>query len=334
MDLVKAPLRISYVGGGTDYPEFYKQNQGAGVIAAAIDKFVYLYAHPLSEVAEENIRFTYRETESVLKIEDLKHPVMREMLRDVKWNFRTNFGTFADLPSGVGLGGSSSFVVALATYISHEMNLPHDPHALARLAVRIEREVLGEAGGIQDQYVAAFGGLRKYNFGGEAISVSNALLDPLSIAYLEERQMLFWLGGSRASSNFAEHTRSVIKTSNSLLKETAHLLEVTEIALSRSSNPLESFNAIREAVLNGWDLKKKFTNSLNPLVQEIEIHLRNFQPVSMKLCGAGGTGFVLVLAEPNVLREIQSELPGIKSFYPKIEEKGSQLLSISKQPNK
>ena len=122
MDLVKAPLRISYVGGGTDYPEFYRHNEGAGVIAAAIDQYVYLYAHPLSEVAEENIRFTYRETESVLKIEDLRHPVMREMLRDVNWNYRTNFGTFADLPSGVGLGGSSSFAVALATLIFHNLN--------------------------------------------------------------------------------------------------------------------------------------------------------------------------------------------------------------------
>ena len=80
MDLVKAPLRISYVGGGTDFPEFYKNSQGAGVIAAAINKYVYLYAHELSEFAEENVRFTYRETESVLEIGDLNHPVMREML--------------------------------------------------------------------------------------------------------------------------------------------------------------------------------------------------------------------------------------------------------------
>jgi D-glycero-alpha-D-manno-heptose-7-phosphate kinase len=327
MNFVKAPLRISYVGGGTDYPEFFKHNTGAGVIAAAIDQYVYLYAHPLSEVADENLRFTYRETESVQKIEDLKHPVMREMLRDVKWRSRTNFGTFADLPSGVGLGGSSSFAVALATLICNDSILPLDRDAIAKLAIRIERDVLGEAGGIQDQYVAAFGGFRRYGFESDAISVSENLLDPLSIAYLEERQLLIWLGTSRDSSSYAEHTRSVINTSRSLLKETVNLLEVTDQAISNSSSPVESFNAIREAVYLGWDLKKKFTNRPHPIVKEIELKLKEFPQAAMKLCGAGGTGFLLLLAEPETLKDIKSSMPNYKTIQPKIDHEGSTLLN-------
>ena len=327
MDLVRSPLRISYVGGGTDYPEFYMKNQGAGVIASAIDQYVYLYGHPLSEVAEENIRFTYRETESVLRIEDLKHPVMREMLREVNWSARTNFGTFADLPSGVGLGGSSSFAVALARLIFKNLNLPPEPHALAKLAIRIEREVLDEAGGIQDQYVAAFGGLRKYNFNSSGITVSETLLDQLSISYLEERQLLIWLGKSRDSSIYAKHTRSVINTSSILLENTTKLVEITEKAISRSSKPSDSFDAIREAVHLGWGLKKKFTSTLHPKVEEVEFILKDFPEVAMKLCGAGGTGFVLLLAEPKTLKELKKAMPNHKTISPKVDHEGAKIIN-------
>jgi D-glycero-alpha-D-manno-heptose-7-phosphate kinase len=326
MNLVKAPLRISYVGGGTDYPEFYMHNEGAGVIAAAIDRYVYVYSHPLSEIAEENIRFTYRETESVSEIDEIRHPVMREMLREVSWSSRTNFGTFADLPSGVGLGGSSSFAVALATLIFLNRNLPHDPHTLARLAIRIEREILGEAGGIQDQYVAAFGGLRKYSFSNESVSVSDVLLDSLNLAFLEERQLLIWLGESRNSAVHAEHTRLAINKSHSVLKETSNLFDITEKAISRSSSPTETFNALREGVRLGWDLKKKFTTALHHAVAEIELSARAFPEVGMKLCGAGGTGFVLILAEPETLIELMKSMPHFKYIKPRIDVQGSRLV--------
>jgi D-glycero-alpha-D-manno-heptose-7-phosphate kinase len=327
MNLVKAPLRISYVGGGTDYPEFYMHNEGAGVIAAAIDQYVYVYSHLLSEIAEENIRFTYRETESVLCIDDLKHPVMREMLRDVKWKSRSNFGTFADLPSGVGLGGSSSFTVALASLIFEDRNLPQDPHALAKLAIRIEREILGEAGGIQDQYVAAFGGFRKYGFTKPLVSVSDPLLDQKSLSFLEERQILIWLGESRDSSSHAAHTQSVINKSNVMLKEMTNLLETTEKALAGSATPFEAFDAIRISVREGWVLKKEFTGESHPNVKKIEKIVDRFPNAAMKLCGAGGSGFALVLAELETLQELQMELPELKVIFPKIEPRGSHILT-------
>lgn len=327
MELVKAPLRISYVGGGTDYPEFFNNNEGAGVIAAAINQYVYVYSHPLSDFAEENIRFTYRGTESVDSLTDLKHPVMREMLREVRWSDRTNFGTFADLPSGVGLGGSSSFAVALATLIFQRRKMSTNPHELAKFAIRIEREVLGEAGGVQDQYVAAFGGLRKYGFKKDQVVVSESLLDLESLAYLEERQMLLWLGESRDSSVHAEHTRSIIKGSKSLLSETVQLLQRTENAILGSKTPVESYDALRDGVLHGWELKKEFTSQVHPSVIEIEAIIAGFPKVSMKLCGAGGSGFILILGEPETLRSIQATLVDKKSIRPKIELGGSKLLT-------
>ena len=324
MYLVKAPSRISYVGGGTDYPEFYMHNEGAGVIAAAIDQYVYVYSNSLSEIAEENIRFTYRETESVLKVDEIKHPVLREMLREVGWDSRTNFGTFSDLPSGVGLGGSSSFAVALATLIFENRKLRYDPHVLAKLAIRIEREILEEPGGIQDQYVAAFGGLRKYSFSSNSVSVSDTLLDSVSIAHLEERQLLIWLGKSRDSAPYAEHTRSVIESTSSLLIETSAILKETHEVISRSSSPSKSFDALREGVRLAWGLKKKFTTDLHPDVLKIELNVRPFPDVAMKLCGAGGFGFVLLLAEPETLDEMTRTMPNYQYIKPKIDLQGSR----------
>ena len=323
MDLVKAPLRISYVGGGTDFPEFYKNSPGAGVIAAAIDKHVYLYAHELSEFAEENLRFTYRETESVLEIGELNHPVMREMLKQVEWNERTNFGTFADLPSGMGLGGSSSFAVALANLIFVKRKLIPDPHKLAELAVLIERVILREAGGVQDQYIAAFGGLRNYQFSENEVIVSDDLLNSEATLYLEERQMLISLGESRLSKNHAQVTRTAILNSSALLHKTVELLQVTTKAIQEAQKPEEYFAALRDGVRFGWELKRGFTSDLSDSFLRIEKLLGNYKEIALKLCGAGGTGVVLILGEPEILKEISLLAPDNKILFPKIAKQGS-----------
>jgi D-glycero-alpha-D-manno-heptose-7-phosphate kinase len=327
MDFVKAPLRISYVGGGTDYPEFYRHNNG-GVIAAAINQYVYLYAHPLSEVADENIRFTYRETESVLGLEDLKHPVLREMLRESKWNSRTNFGTFSDLPSGVGLGGSSSFAVALATIISSRVSGSPDPHDLAKLAIRIEREILQESGGVQDQYVASFGSIREYRFDSEGVRVSEPLLNSQDIDYLNDRQILLWLDESRDSANYARHTVQAIRSSNGSLQETAKLFETTSQAIQTSTKSSQKFAALKSAVELGWELKKHYITALTSQLLELERYFKDSGDVAFKLCGAGGTGFLLILGEPDVLKRIRVQLSESKILAPKIELHGSRFITF------
>ena len=326
MILVKAPLRISYVGGGTDYPEFYTHNKGAGVIAAAIDQYVYVYAHPLSEVADENIRFTYRETESVMKIADLKHPVLREMLLESRWDSRTNFGTFSDLPSGVGLGGSSSFAVALATIISRNVHETKNPHDLAKLAIRVEREILQESGGIQDQYVSSFGSLREYRFNPNGVQVSKPLFDSQDVDYLNQRQILLWLNKTRDSVDYANYTEQAIGKSKGVLQETVKLFEATGRAIKSSQNSMQKFEALKSAVQLGWELKKHYIRSLSPEVLSFESYLNDTGDLSFKLCGAGGTGFLLILGEPDVLSRIKLELSDSRILSPKIDLQGCRSL--------
>jgi D-glycero-alpha-D-manno-heptose-7-phosphate kinase len=327
MKLVKTPLRISYVGGGTDYPSYYLNNEGCGVIAAAINQYVYIYSHKLSPIAKEQIRFTYRETESVNAIGELKHPVLREMLKLRNWPEKTNFGTFSDLPSGVGLGGSSSFAVGLAHLILNAESGEIDPHVLAELAVRVEREELKEPGGIQDHYVAAFGGLRKYEFKQSGVEVSPKLISQDAVSYLEERQMLIWLEETRDSETHAAVTESEIGKSNSYLKETIDLFQETSRIFSDDLTPVQTFDTIKEAVTLGWGYKKRFTSELSPIVQSVETVLSKFSDVGYKLCGAGGSGFLLILAEPDILAQIKSTLPGYSVLYPKISLLGSSVQS-------
>jgi D-glycero-alpha-D-manno-heptose-7-phosphate kinase len=191
-------MRISYVGGGTDYPEYFKDSPG-GVISAAINKYVYVYSNPLSDIAVENFRFTYRKSESVNNYSEFQHPVVRELLKYLNWSSRMNMGTFADLPSGIGLGGSSAFSVAMAKLLEIE-DSDFSPSRYAEIAIHIERQVLKESGGHQDQYVSAFGGLRSYDFYGvEEPIVSSCLLNEGNSHYLEARQMLIWVGQTRNS---------------------------------------------------------------------------------------------------------------------------------------
>jgi D-glycero-alpha-D-manno-heptose-7-phosphate kinase len=328
MKLVKTPLRISYVGGGTDFPSFYSENEGCGVIAAAINQYVYIYSHQLSPIAKEKIRFTYRETESVNSISELKHPVMREMLRMCNWDKRTNFGTFSDLPSGVGLGGSSSFAVGLAHLISHGNPNQVIPQNLAELAVHVERVVLMEAGGVQDQYVAAFGGFRKYDFKIDKVEVSQHLADTDFDSYLEKRQMLIWLGETRFSKKHAAVTEAEIQNSNSYLMDTIDLFQDTSQIFSNNYSAPQVFEKMRDAVKIGWSYKKKFTGELNESAKLIEIELRKFPNIGYKLCGAGGSGFMLVLAEPDVLEEIRNTLTGYSFIHPRISIEGSTLQEL------
>ena len=327
MKLVKTPLRISYVGGGTDYPSYYLNNEGCGVIAAAINQYVYIYSHKLSPIAKEQIRFTYRETESVNAIAELKHPVLREMLKLRNWPEKTNFGTFSDLPSGVGLGGSSSFAVGLAHLILDTGSNEINPHVLAELAVRVERDELKEPGGIQDHYVAAFGGLRKYEFKQSGVEVSPKIMSQDSVSYLEERQMLIWLEEARDSETHAAVTESEIGKSNSYLKEMTDLFQETGKIFSEDLGGAQTFEKIKEAVTLGWSYKKRFTSELSPIVQSVETVLSKFSDVGYKLCGAGGSGFLLVLAEPDILAQIKNTLPEYSVLHPKISLLGSSVQS-------
>lgn len=329
MRLVRAPMRISYVGGGTDYPRYFMESPG-GVIAAAINQFVYVYSNPLSEVADENFRFTYRESESVRDYKDFRHPVIREILRHLDWKSRDNFGTFSDLPSGIGLGGSSAFTVALAHLLLQKKEFGVSQMEISKLAVKVERDLLSEVGGIQDQYVATYGNLRSYDFDANKVTVSEPRATQDFSNYLSQRQILIWVGKTRSSMSHAQTTKDSILKNRKLFEETYKLYQdAKQIIDSAENNEARIYCTLRDSVKEGWKLKVRFTSELDLEVAEIISRLKQFGVGSYKLCGAGGTGFILAMGEPDEIENIKKGLTQYKLLNPEVSINGSEIL-ISK----
>ena len=177
MIVSSAPLRVSFAGGGSDYKSYYEKH-GGSVFGSAIDKRVYIFINNLSHISDENIRFTYRYTESVQKIQEIKHPVVREALKYFDVSGRINIATMADLPGKSGLGSSSAFTVALVGGLSRFINRDLSQSEIVNISYMIEREVLKEPGGIQDHLHAVYGGMRLYKLSENGVIVSDSFLNP------------------------------------------------------------------------------------------------------------------------------------------------------------
>ena len=321
MIITRTPLRISYIGGGSDFFEFTSNHLG-NVVGATIDQFVFVAINKLSDIASENLRFTYRQTESVQDLAEIQHPVLRALAEKLDLRERLNIATFADLPSGVGLGGSSSFTAGLIKAVFEYRGDQISPESIAKIAIDIERIELKESGGIQDQYHASVGGFRHYAFQNGQVRFSNPLIPKVSLDYLENRQILFWSGESRGSSGFANVTAKKAQNDSSTITEVSRLAAKTSERLRSSYSPLEHYSIIAEAVRQGWELKKDFTSQSSKNVEQIVSTSLECGADAVKLCGAGESGFILVLAQPDKIENIRDSLSRFKSVVPHFTEYG------------
>ena len=320
MHIIRAPLRISYIGGGTDYLDYFQDGEGLA-IGTTINQYVYVFANELSEIAPESIRFTYRKTESVQNISEVEHPVLKNMWKLLGYQKRLNLGTMSDIPAGSGLGGSSAFAVALSKAL-HLMNgVEAEPQGCAKEAIQVERVMLQESGGVQDQYHSAIGGFRAYQFRIDGVAHSRQLINRETSNYLDERQMLLWLGDTRISSLEAMRTQAHIKNSKGVLDDTLMLAKNLEKFLETTHSSGSIFEQLCATVSQGWELKKKFSNS-SPIVLDLEKKLKGNGALAIKLLGAGNTGFLLVMCEPDDRTRLHKLLPEYKWLYPKIEPNG------------
>jgi len=234
---------------------------------------------------------------------------------------RLNLGTMSDIPAGSGLGGSSAFAVALSKAL-HLMNgVEVGPQGCAKEAIHVERVMLQESGGFQDQYHSAIGGFRAYKFRLDGVEHSSQLINQETSNYLDKRQLLLWLGGTRDSSLEAKKTQAHIKNSKGVLDDTLTLAKNLEKFLETTHSSVSIFEQLCATVSQGWELKKKFSNS-SPIVLDLEKKLKASGALAIKLLGAGDTGFLLVMCEPDDRPRLQKLLPNYKWLHPKIEPKG------------
>jgi D-glycero-alpha-D-manno-heptose-7-phosphate kinase len=304
--IAKSPLRVSFFGGGTDYPAYFERFDGC-VLGSAIDKFIYTAALPMAGVAETRFRLTYRTVETVNQVSEIKHNVVRAVLQEFGYDAPLNIAILSDLPGGSGLGSSSSFTVGFIRLIDHFMGRQRTKLDLVREAVRIEHDVLRENVGIQDQTHAAFGGLNFYSFHKNQFSIKPVQMTTSNRNALNESLCLVYTGVQRSAS--ATVDQQVTRTGEKKIdKELGHLVDLCHTAMSVLESSRDGVMTEMGRLLSeGWETKR----SLSPLVSTPridEIYEAGMRAGAHggKLCGAGGGGFFLFMAPPHVQETLRT----------------------------
>jgi D-glycero-alpha-D-manno-heptose-7-phosphate kinase len=295
MIITRSPLRISLGGGGTDLPSYYRRHSGF-LIAAAIDKYVYITLH---QTFVQELIVKYSRLERVKTVGEVQHPIVREALRLVGIEEpNLEIASMADIPAGTGLGSSGSFTTALLKALhAHRKNLVH-PRELAEQACHIEIDLLGEPIGKQDQYIAAFGGLTCFQFlpNGQ-VEASPLKLDTETLYNLEDNLLLFFTGYSRSASHILKEQDDKSKGREQSMVDNLHF--VKELGY-QSKEALECGDLRRfgELMKVHWDHKKQRSGAMSN--EDIDrwygLAMEN-GALGGKLIGAGGGGFLMFYTE-------------------------------------
>ena len=331
MIISKSPLRISFLGGGTDYKEFYQNKPGA-VFGASINSYVYINLLKLNDISRERIRFTYRQTESVNKFEEIKHPVVREALKIAGIDEKLNISTMSDVPGNTGLGSSSAFTVGFLNLLNAFEKKDMEPLDLARKAILLERSILGEPGGIQDQLFASFGGLSYFTFFKEKIEFQRVSIDTLITNEISKHLLLIPTLGLRKSHVHAERTQELLQAGTIYENQQESNLKYLSIAIPRlqTSSKLSHFlEVVNESLFRSWETKKLLYKSAElHKFKEIEQSLKSLGATSYKICGAGAEGYVLAYFPFPIQSELDDLTLGEGWIAPQIVNIGSQIVEI------
>ncbi len=322
MIISRTPFRISFFGGGTDFPDFYKEHGGA-VLSTTIAKYCYISLHPLGKFFDYKFRASYKETESVQKPSEFKHPLIRECLGFLKVEDGIEIAHIADLPGRTGLGTSSSFTVGLLNALHTFHGTKTSPDDLAREAIIVERERVGDAGGHQDQYAAAHGGLMRIDFSGDNTAcVKQLTLSDSRVKELESRLRLFYTGISQtAQGTLTEQAARVGKNEKRLL-EMLDMVNQAERILSSN----DDLNAFGELLHESWQRKKELATGItNDQIDQAYDAAVKAGAKGGKLLGGGGRGFLLVYSEQEKQAAVAKALDKLQPVPFHFSTEGSQI---------
>lgn len=327
MIITRSPLRISLGGGGTDLPSYYREHSGF-VIAAAIDKYVYITLH---QTFVQELIIKYSKMERVQSIEQVQHPIIREALRLTAVGAPyLEITSMADIPSGTGLGSSGSFTTALLKALhTLKKNLIH-PQELAEQACQIEMELLKEPIGKQDQYIAAYGGITCFRFlPNDQVEAWPLKIDTDTLYNLEDNLLLFFTGYTRSASSILKEQDDKSKQNDREMNANLHFIK----ELGRESKEaLEAGNLVRFAELMNvhWEHKKQRSANMSSsqIDQWYELARQN-GALGGKLIGAGGGGFLMFYADDKVrLRHAMREA-GLQEVRFRFDFEGTKVIAQS-----
>lgn len=329
MIISRTPVRISFLGGGTDYPEHFLA-EGGCTLSATIDKFCYITVQQLRDFFEHKVRISYSKLELTPDADSIVHPSVRECLRFTGIRRGIEIHCMTDLPARTGLGSSSAFTVGLLNALYAWQGKFATPRQLAEEAVHVERNLIKERVGLQDQYACAFGGVlfTKYTPQGD-VNVTSVPLANERIKALEQRLILFYTGFQRTASEILEEQLERTKKGElrGPLKElTALALESVEV-ICGSRDLSELGNLLHR----GWIIKRGLSAAVSTEAIDVWYEkARSASAVGGKLLGAGSGGFLLLYVEPEHQDSVRSALAELQEVPFRFESQGSTILFSSR----
>jgi len=324
----KTPLRVSFFGGGTDYPDYFSRRPGA-VVGMAINRYVYVSAVRLSDIIDYKYRLTYSRLERVLDASELEHPVVRALLQHECIECPLDISIQADLPASTGLGSSSSFTVGLVNLLNALKGNTVTRLDLGRKAIHVEQVLLQENVGVQDQLHAAFGGLNRFDFVDGRIRITPVQMRTECENYLLSSLVLVYTGKTRfASKVLTEQVKSTKE--QKLDHELSHLLTLVSqsVDILEGADPESLLRDFGAMMHEGWQTKRSLSSGIsNPEIDGLYDAALAAGALGGKLCGAGGGGFLLMIVPPENRRKFEQALAGHNLIPIGMDRHGSVILT-------
>ncbi len=325
--LAVAPLRISFVGGGSDIDNYYRNSEGR-VVSCAINKYVFVHAKLHDDSFGERYRISYSKVEHVQEIAQIENEIVRNCLEFMQIDLPVQISTLSDLPAGTGLGSSSSFTVALLLALHELKGEKPTKHQLAEEACHVEIELLRHPIGKQDQYASSFGGINFFRFQTNGkVSVEPVSISSHELNNLLSRCCLYW---TRTERSAAKILGDQAERAMSNLPQMQKMVNLAGEFRDHLQDDEIDWGSLADLINESWDLKQSFS----PLISSSEIEnmiraIKQRDRYGSKLLGAGGGGFVLAFngGELNLETKIPNVKGGSSSFIPDVDHLGARIIS-------
>jgi D-glycero-alpha-D-manno-heptose-7-phosphate kinase len=329
MIITRTPFRVSFFGGGTDYPVWYKEN-GGSVLSTTINKYCYISCRYLPPFFDYKYRLRYTLREETQTMHEIKHPSIRECLRYLDIENGIEMVHTSDIPAMAGIGSRSAFTIGFLNALYALKGKMVTKRQLAREAIHVEQNLIRENVGSQDQIACAFGGFNKIEFGGEKdFYVYPMTIDQDKVNLLQDHLMLFFTGFVRTASDIAGEQ---IKNTPNKKAELQALVDISEKAISILNSDSSDLKEFGKLFHEAWRIKKSLTKLISTaMIDEMYDAAISAGAVGGKLLGAGGGGFMLLFAPPQQQKKIREALKKILYVPFRFESLGSQVIMYSPQ---
>jgi D-glycero-alpha-D-manno-heptose-7-phosphate kinase len=327
--ITKTPYRISFFGGGTDHPSWFRENHGK-VLSTTFNKYCYISVRHLPPFFEHKYRVVYSKIESVNNIDEILHPSVRESLQYFKCTQGLEIHHDGDLPARSGIGSSSSFTVGLVNAMNALKGSIRSSEELAKTAIHIEQDMIKENVGSQDQVATAYGGFNEIDFNMDGtFSVNPIIISQDRKVNLNDHLMLFFTGISRFSSEVAKSQISNMENCYSQMNELRDMVNEGSSILNNLNMPLDEFGKLLN---RAWENKRSLSSKItNKKIDELYSTAIKAGAIGGKILGAGGGGFILFFVKPGDQDRVKKVLSNLIHVPFKFENTGSKVVLY--QPN-